>query len=58
MDEQMKQEYQEYVKEMTPTHNLWMQMAKAFLVGGIICTIGQFILRFTNQKTERYGHAF
>ena len=46
MDEQMKQEYQEYVKEMTPTHNLWMQMAKAFLVGGIICTIGQFVLNY------------
>lgn len=46
MDEQVKQEYQEYVKEVTPTHNLWLQMAKAFLVGGIICVIGQFILNY------------
>ena len=36
MDEQVKQEYQEYVKEVTPTHNLWLQMAKAFFVGGVI----------------------
>lgn len=46
MDEQKKQEYEQYVKEVTPTHNLWLQMLKAFLVGGIICVIGQFILNF------------
>lgn len=36
--------YNEYVKEVTPTKNLFVQMLKAFLVGGIICIIGQFIL--------------
>lgn len=46
MDDIKKQEYQEYVKEVTPTHNLWMQMARAFLVGGIICVIGQGILNY------------
>lgn len=46
MDEEIKQEYQKYVKKVTPTHNLWLQMAKAFLVGGIICTIGQVILNY------------
>lgn len=46
MDEQIRQEYQEYVKEVTPTHNLWLQMVKAFLVGGIICTLGQLILNY------------
>lgn len=46
MDEQKKQEYQDYVKEMTPAHNIWIQMGKAFLVGGIICVIGQFILNY------------
>ncbi|MBD5460178.1 MAG: SpoVA/SpoVAEb family sporulation membrane protein [Lachnospiraceae bacterium] len=39
-------EYEKYVKQVTPTHNLWLQMLKAFLVGGIICTIGQFILNY------------
>ena len=49
MDEQKKQEYEQYVKKMTPTHNLWVQMFRAFLVGGIICTIGQFILNYTTN---------
>lgn len=38
------QEYQEYIKQITPTHKLWKQMLHAFIVGGIICTIGQIIL--------------
>lgn len=49
MEGQLKQEYQEYVKEVTPTHNLWLQMAKAFLVGGIICVIGQLILNYCTK---------
>ena len=47
MDEKkqrLQQKYNEYVKEVTPTHNLWWNMAKAFVTGGIICCIGQFIL--------------
>ena len=39
-----KQEYQEYIENLTPKHNLPKNMAKAFLTGGIICTIGQCIL--------------
>lgn len=39
-------EYEKYVKEMTPTHNLWLQLGKAFLVGGAICLLGQFIVNF------------
>ncbi|MED9904039.1 MAG: SpoVA/SpoVAEb family sporulation membrane protein [Lachnospiraceae bacterium] len=38
------QNYEQYVKAMTPTHNLWLQMAKAFLTGGLICLLGQCIL--------------
>ena len=41
---QIEQEYGEKVKEYTPTHCLPKEMAKAFLVGGIICTIGQAIV--------------
>ena len=52
MDEQKKQEFEQYVKEVTPTHNLWLQMLKAFLVGGVICVIGQFIL---NTATNQFG---
>lgn len=36
-----KQAYETYVKEITPTHNIWLDMGKAFLTGGVICTIGQ-----------------
>lgn len=43
---QQQKEYEQYVKELTPTHNLWIQMWKAFITGGIICCIGQFILNY------------
>lgn len=49
MDEKKKQEYEKYVKEVTPTHSLGLQMLKAFLVGGIICIIGQFILNYATN---------
>ena len=46
MEEEKKKQYQEYVKEVTPTHNLWILMCKAFVTGGIICFIGQAILNY------------
>ena len=46
MEEKKKQEYEKYVKKVTPTHNLFLQMLRAFITGGIICTIGQFILNY------------
>lgn len=45
-EELKKEEYSEYVKQVTPTHNLWMQMGKAFLVGGLICVLGQAITNY------------
>lgn len=50
VSEQKKQEYNEYVKQVTPSHNLPLNMAKAFVVGGIICVIGQFILNYCESK--------
>lgn len=54
-DNQQKEEqqkaYNDYVKDVTPTHNLWANMAKAFVTGGIICIIGQFIL----NTAKSYG---
>lgn len=38
-----KQEYNEYVKQITPTNSLPMAMGKAFITGGMICTIGQLL---------------
>lgn len=48
---QIEKEYGEKVKEYTPTHSLPKEMLKAFLVGGIICTIGQVI----TQAAMSYG---
>lgn len=42
--EEEKKLYEDYVKEVTPTHCLPANMAKAFLVGGLICVLGQVIL--------------
>lgn len=47
--EQQQKEYEQYVKEVTPTHNLGLQMVKAFVTGGIICCVGQFILNYAGQ---------
>lgn len=48
---QIEKEYSELVKQYTPTHSLPKEMLKAFLVGGIICTIGQLI----TQLSTNYG---
>ena len=44
-----QKEYNDYVKQVTPTYNLWVNMGKAFLVRGIICVIGQI---FTEIATN------
>lgn len=36
-----KKAYEAYVKEVTPVHKRWPSVIRAFLVGGIICTLGQ-----------------
>lgn len=41
--EKNAQEYEKYVKSVTPTHSLGLQMIKAFLVGGSICLLGEGI---------------
>ena len=46
-----KKEYNEYVKQVTPKSNLLLDMFKAFIVGGIICTIGQVF----NNMFMKYG---
>lgn len=48
--EASNQKYQARVKELTPTHNLFIQMVKAFVVGGIICCIGQFFLNYATNS--------
>lgn len=47
-----KKEYQEYVKRMTPKANVWVQMGKAFLLGGAICCAGQGIMNLLMGQFE------
>ena len=49
--ERIAKDYDQKVKELTPTHNLPKEMLHAFLVGGAICTLGQVI---TNLAAD-YG---
>ena len=45
-----QEEYEKYVKKMTPVHSLPKNMARAFLSGGIICTIGQGIMNICKSQ--------
>ena len=50
MDKQKQQEYQQYVEKKTPKNNVWMNMIKAFIVGGSICLVGQVILNLVKMQ--------
>jgi stage V sporulation protein AC len=45
-----KEEYSQYVKSATPNSNLFSNMIKAFIVGGIICDIGQLITNLLKAR--------
>lgn len=49
--QQIEQQYQERVKQLSPNSHLIKDCLRAFLVGGLICTFGQFI---TNML-DMYG---
>lgn len=49
LTEKEKKAYEEYVKKKTPVHNLPLNMLKAFITGGIICMIGEFILNYCEK---------
>jgi stage V sporulation protein AC len=38
--------YNQYVKQITPRHSVFINVIKAYLTGGIICTIGQFFIEY------------
>ena len=47
--QEKQQEYQDYVKHVTPTHNLFLNMCKAFVTGGAICVVGQCMLNWCGR---------
>ena len=46
MDKMNKKEYQKYAEEQVPKPTYVKNIILAFLVGGTICTIGQFIMSY------------
>lgn len=46
LEKDRNKKYNDYVKQVTPTHSCAANCAKAFVVGGIICTLGQFIINY------------
>ena len=38
--------YNQYVKQITPKHSGFKNVLAAYLVGGIICTLGQFFINY------------
>lgn len=45
-----EKQYENFVKQKTPVHNVWINMCKAFLTGGIICTLGQLLFNYCKVK--------
>ena len=41
--EPSKEQYSQMVEEMTPKHNILKNCLKAFLVGGLLCSLGEWI---------------
>lgn len=42
--------YNDYVKQVTPKHNCFLNVFYAFLSGGLICLIGQVLMNFFENK--------
>ena len=51
MNQKIK-DYQKYVEKISPKTNLWGQMAKAVVTGGIICCVGQFIVNMAMNQFD------
>ena len=41
-----ERQYQKLVDKMAPKSPIWKNCLKAFLIGGLICTVGQALLEF------------
>ena len=41
--ERRDQKYNEYVKENTPKKSWFINLCKAYIIGGLICTFGQLL---------------
>lgn len=48
--QEKEQAYRQHVEQSTPKYSMPVRMAKAFVVGGIICVIGQCILNYATNS--------
>lgn len=48
--QEKEQAYRQHVEQTTPKYSMAARMAKAFLVGGLICVIGQCILNYATNS--------
>ena len=46
MEKEKQEQYKAYVEKKTPKNNVYFNMIKAFITGGLICVVGQVILNF------------
>ncbi|MDE7308062.1 MAG: SpoVA/SpoVAEb family sporulation membrane protein, partial [Lachnospiraceae bacterium] len=46
MEDEIKKNYDEYVKSVTPTTSFPKNLFNAFWIGGLICVLGQALLDF------------
>ena len=51
--EKRNERYNDYVEQITPKHSCMKNCAKAFVAGGIICTVGQAVM---NRLIKAAGH--
>lgn len=42
--------YEKQIKAVTPTHAMWRVLLQAFVVGGLICMLGEWILNFAISR--------
>ncbi|HHV99681.1 MAG TPA: stage V sporulation protein AC [Clostridiaceae bacterium] len=45
-----KKEYEKYAEKIAPKSNIVRNTARAFVVGGLICVVGQIITNFLKSK--------
>ena len=46
-------EYQQLVEEMSPKSPMGMDCVKAFVIGGLICVLGQFLVNFYGKQLDK-----
>lgn len=57
MDKKKQKAYQDYVDQITPKHSCLLNCCKAFIVGGLLCTLGQALTQMFLKMGMAYPNA-